>query len=114
MKDISKEDYLKAIYHLQKDRNMAIKSVELAKDLNISKASVNEMIKKLASLDLIEYKLYSSINLTKKGIKEAENIIYKHRILENFLSKMKKLMMIGTHLIFYLVMQLLLVTMILV
>jgi DtxR family Mn-dependent transcriptional regulator len=91
MKDISKEDYLKAIYHLQKDKNRAIKSVELAKDLNISKASVNEMIKKLAGLDLIEYKLYSSINLTKKGIKEAEKIIYKHRILENFLSKILRI-----------------------
>lgn len=87
MKNTSKEDYLKTIYHLQKNKNRAVQSVELAKDLNISKASVNEMVKKLAHAGLIEYKLYSSINLTKKGIEEAEKVIYKHKILEGFLSK---------------------------
>lgn len=87
MKNTSKEDYIKTIYHLQKNKNRAVHSVELAKDLNISKASVNEMVKKLAHAGLIEYKLYSSINLTKKGIHEAEKVIYKHKILEGFLSK---------------------------
>ncbi|MBU1005385.1 MAG: metal-dependent transcriptional regulator, partial [Nanoarchaeota archaeon] len=86
MKGISKEDYLRAIYHLQKEQNRAIKSIEISKYLNLSKASVNEMIKKLAKEELIEYKLYSSINLTKKGIEEAEKIVYKHKILESFLS----------------------------
>ena len=87
MKDISKEDYLKAIYKIQKDKNRAIRSVELANHLSISKAGVNEMVKKLAKDNLIDYKLYSSINLTKKGIGEAEKILYKHKILENFLLK---------------------------
>ncbi len=87
MKDISKEDYLKRIYHIQKDRNRAIKSVELANDMKVSKASVNEMIGKLTHSGLVEYKLYSSINLTKKGIEEAEKIVYKHKIIEGFLSK---------------------------
>jgi DtxR family Mn-dependent transcriptional regulator len=87
MKTSSKEDYLKRIYHIQRSKNRAIKSIELAKEMHISKASVNEMIKKLASLGLVEYKLYSSINLTKKGIEEAEKIVYKHKILEGFLAK---------------------------
>lgn len=87
MKNISKEHYLKSLYHLQKNKNRAIKSVELAQDLRISKASVNEMVKKLAKEGLIEYKLYSSLALTKKGIEEAEKIVYKHKILESFLSK---------------------------
>jgi len=87
MKDISKEDYLKRIYHLQRDKNMAIRSVELAKKMDVSKASVNEMIKKLAMAGLVDYKLYSSINLTEKGVIEAEKIVYKHKILEGFLSK---------------------------
>lgn len=87
MKNISKEDYLKKIYHLQKNKNRAIKSIELANEMKVSKASINEMVKKLALAGLIEYKRYSSINLTKKGIEEAEKIVYKHKILENFLSK---------------------------
>lgn len=87
MEHTSKEDYLKTIYHLQKSRNRAIKSVELAQDMGISKASVNEMVKKLANEGFVEYKLYSSINLTKKGIEDAEKVVYKHRILESFLSK---------------------------
>ncbi len=87
MKNTSKEDYLKRIYHIQKNKNRAIKSIELANEMKVSKASINEMVKKLAMAGLIEYKRYSSINLTKKGIEEAEKIVYKHRILENFLSK---------------------------
>lgn len=86
MKNTSKEDYLKRIYHIQKNKNRAIKSIELANEMKVSKASINEMVKKLAMAGLIEYKRYSSINLTKKGIEEAEKIVYKHRILENFLS----------------------------
>ncbi len=85
MESIKKGDYLKTIYHLQKNKNRAIKSVELAKDLGVSKASVNEMIKKLANSGLVEYKRYTSINLTKRGIREAERIVYKHKILEGFL-----------------------------
>ncbi|GAG53211.1 unnamed protein product, partial [marine sediment metagenome] len=97
MKSISKEDYLKRIYYIQKDKNRAIKSVELANEMKISKASVNEMIKKLANAGLVEYKLYSSINLTKKGIEEAEKIVYKHRILEGFLSKVLRLKKTKVH-----------------
>lgn len=87
MDNTSKEDYLKRVYHLQKSKNRAIKSIELANEMKVSKASINEMVKKLAMAGLIEYKPYSSVNLTKKGIEEAEKIVYKHRILENFLSK---------------------------
>ena len=87
----SKEDYIKAIYHLEKELNKPVKSIELVHYLKISKPSVSEMIKKLAKADLLSYKAYTKLNLTKKGIKEAEKITYKHRVIEMFLTKILKL-----------------------
>lgn len=87
----SKEDYIKAIYHLEKELNRPVKSVELAKYLRVSKPSISEMIKKLAKNNLVNYKIYKTLTLTKKGIKEAEWITYKHRIIEVFLTEFLKL-----------------------
>ena len=91
MRNQNKEDYLKAIYHLEKEFNRPVKSIELAKYLRISKPSVSEMIKKLAKEKLINYKTYKTLSLTQKGLKEAERVTYKHRIIEVFLTKILKL-----------------------
>ena len=71
----SLEDYLKGIYLLKKRKQYSNKN--LAEYLNISPASVSEMIKKLSN----ENYLISegrNIKLTKKGSDIAVNIIRKH------------------------------------
>jgi DtxR family Mn-dependent transcriptional regulator len=86
----TQEDYLRTIYFLSeklKDKSKGIHSVDIAKELNITKPTVSRLIKKLTSQGLINSEAYSKITFTKKGFKQAEKIMYKHRIIEAFLTK---------------------------
>lgn len=80
-----KEDYLRVIYELEEKEG--IKSIEIAKELKISKPSVSEMLRKLSSKKLIKLKPYSKVFLTAKGKKEAEKIYDKHHLIKNFMKK---------------------------
>ncbi len=84
MKNISKEDYLSAIYKLR-DETGEIKPNLIAENLEISPAAVTDMLKKLASDGFVQYKKYKGIKLTPKGEKYAVNMIRKHRLWETFL-----------------------------
>src|SRR3989338_7264073 len=89
----SKEDYLRVIHELYEDckyRNSennekGINAVDVAKRLKISKASVSEMLRKLAKQNLVKIKPYSKISLTPKGKREAEKIHSKHESIKNFI-----------------------------
>ncbi len=76
------EDYLKGIYLLKRRKRYSNKN--LAEYLNISPASVSEMIKKLSNENYLILE-GRNINLTKKGSDIAVNIIRKHRVWEVFL-----------------------------
>jgi len=78
----SLEDYLKGIYLLKRRKQYSNKN--LAEYLNISPASVSEMIKKLSNENYLILE-GRNINLTKKGSDIAVNIIRKHRVWEVFL-----------------------------
>ena len=90
MESISREDYLRAMYHLMEEKE-EVKSVEVADYLGVSKPSVSEMLKNLDADGLIQYKKYSKINLTKNGFKAAKNLTARHRIIEAFLKDMLKI-----------------------
>ena len=86
--NISTEDYLRTIYSLyekQEDKSKGVKSVNIAKELKISKPSVSKMITKLISKNYLKAKPYSDIYFTKKGLNEAKRIMHNHRIIEVFL-----------------------------
>ena len=76
------EDYLKGIYTLKKKKEYSNK--KLAEYLNISPASVSEMIKKLANDDYLTIDK-KTVKLTEKGNSFALDIIRKHRVWEVFL-----------------------------
>lgn len=76
------EDYLKGIYTLKKKKQYSNKS--LAEYLNISPASVSEMIKKLSNEDYLVLD-GRNVKLTEKGNSVAMDIIRKHRVWEVFL-----------------------------
>jgi len=80
-----KEDYLRVIYELEEKEG--VRSINIAEELKISKASVSEMLRKLACKKLIKLKPYSKIFLTTKGKKEAEKIYDKHHLIKNFMKK---------------------------
>ena len=90
MESASREDYLRAVYHLMEENN-EVRSVDLADYLNVTKPSVSEMLKELSKEGLIEYKKYSKVKLTGKGHKIARNLTSKHRIIERFLKDMLKI-----------------------
>ncbi len=82
----SEEDYLKALFHLSsKMPDRKIGNNQLAVFLSLSPASVNHMIKKLKSKQLVLNERYGKLELTSKGKKIALNLIRKHRLWETFL-----------------------------
>lgn len=84
------EDYLETIYE-QLEATHKIKAVDIAKKLNVSRASVTEALQKLAQKEYIIYKKNHPIELTEKGIEIAQSVIYKHRILCDFFIKVLKI-----------------------
>lgn len=83
------ENYLKNIYKLQHDEGKVTTS-SLSKNLNISAASVSEMIKKLAEEGILTHTPYKGVELTNEGEKLALKIIRKHRLWEMFLVEVLK------------------------
>jgi DtxR family Mn-dependent transcriptional regulator len=78
------EDYLKAIYKLYEEGKPVSKS-EVASALNVSAASVTNMVKKLSDLGLAEHKSYKGVRLTDQGEQAALEIVRHHRLLETYL-----------------------------
>lgn len=92
MIDKTREDYLRAIYHLEEEQKSSqVDSIDLCKYLKVARASVSEMLKKLKQLKLIEHALYKKIRLTAKGRRESILVTKKHRIIESFLFKILNL-----------------------
>lgn len=77
------EDYLEAIY-IAHVNNEPLKGAELARKLNISRASVSEALAKLVAKNLIKYNSYEAIAITQAGIDEARKVYNKHHTLEQF------------------------------
>lgn len=80
----SKENYLKAIFHLQ-TQDGVVTTNELAEELETRAASVTDMLKKLKDQKLLIYEKYKGFRLSPEGRKVAIQIIRKHRLWEYFL-----------------------------
>lgn len=80
----SQEEYLKTIYLLEKSKQK-VRVTDIAIKLEITKPSVNKAIHLLKDMELINYKAYGNITLTKKGERIAIEILKKQDILTMFL-----------------------------
>lgn len=80
------EDYLKAIFKLEKE-NSPVGTRKIAEFLKISSASVTKMLQKLEKQKLVNYTSYQGVRLTKKGTGIALAILRRHRLLELFLKE---------------------------
>lgn len=80
----SQEEYLKTIYLLHKN-NQKVRVTDIALKLKITKPSVNKAINILKDMEIVNYKAYGDITLTKKGENLAIEIIKKQDILKMFL-----------------------------
>ena len=80
----SEEDYVEMIYRINLNRgNVQVKDV--ANELNIKPASVTKMVKKLNDKDILEYKKYDYIKLTKMGYKLGDTLLKRHNTIYKFL-----------------------------
>lgn len=81
------DDYLKAIFQLSGRDEQMVSSTEIAVQLEITPASVTNMLQKLAALEppLVVYKKHHGVQLSKAGKKRALEIIRHHRLIETFL-----------------------------
>jgi DtxR family Mn-dependent transcriptional regulator len=82
------EDYLKAIYKLQEEnQNKAVSTTALADDMKVAPASVTNMCKKLADMNLLTYEPYQGVNFTPAGQKLALEVVRHHRLIELYLAE---------------------------
>ncbi|HYF03991.1 MAG TPA: metal-dependent transcriptional regulator [Patescibacteria group bacterium] len=77
------EDYLKTIYKLEEKSSATTN--EIARAMGVAAASVTNMLKRLAELNLVEYTSHKGVTLTEPGRKAALEIIRHHRLIEMYL-----------------------------
>ncbi len=82
----SQENYIKTIYSIaEKSDAEYVNTNSIAEKLEMKASSVTEMLKKFESAEIVNYKKYKGVKLTKKGTSMALNLIRKHRLWEVFL-----------------------------
>ncbi len=86
MRNISTEDYIKAIYKLEHGGGNVTTSA-LATQLQLADASITDMVKKLSEKGLVHYKRYQGVGLTARGKRMALKIVRRHRLWEMYLVK---------------------------
>ena len=79
------EDYIEAIYDLSLRSGGSVRSVDIAKELGFSKASVTRATKSLRDMGYIEQERYGEITLTPKGEAYGKRVLDRHRVLRGFL-----------------------------
>jgi DtxR family transcriptional regulator, Mn-dependent transcriptional regulator len=79
------QEYLKTIFKLHQGR--PVSTTAIAKELNISGASVTGMLKRLSSLNLVVYNSYKGVVLSKSGMETTLKILRRHRLIETFLKE---------------------------
>ncbi len=80
----SVEDFLKAVYTLQGERDRVATNA-LAESLNISAPAVTDMAQRLVDEGTVDYLKYRGVRLTKAGERVALQMLRRHRLIETYL-----------------------------
>ncbi|NPD30711.1 metal-dependent transcriptional regulator [Eggerthellaceae bacterium zg-1084] len=83
----SHEDYLEAIVMLGGTNEVSVRSVDIAKKLDVSKASVNKAVSLLKEKGLAEQPYYGDVTLTDEGYEYANAVLDRHHLLFAFLTQ---------------------------
>jgi DtxR family Mn-dependent transcriptional regulator len=83
----SVEEYLEALCRLM-EKGEKLSTKKIAERLDISQASVSEMLKRLGKEGFVKHAPYSEAELTEKGRKLGGRVLGRHRLLERFLEGM--------------------------
>lgn len=79
----SQEDYLETIY-VEAAKNGCAKVTDIAKILDVKKASVTGALSSLCEKGLINYAPYAPVTLTQEGETEAKKILLRHEVMTSF------------------------------
>lgn len=80
------EDYAKAIHALAGPDPAAVGTSALAERLGVSPGTVTAMLKRMATMGLVEHEPYRGVRLTPAGERVALEVIRHHRLLEAYLA----------------------------
>ncbi len=78
------EDYLGVVLTLQREKRFARVS-DIASALHVAKSAVTAALQSLAVKGLVNYQPYEPVTLSKEGEQQAEEILFRHRIIIDFL-----------------------------
>jgi len=81
------EDYLKAIYVLQRETGPPVRTSALADYLDVTPPTVTSMLEKLDERGLISREKYKGVELTPEGETVALEVLRHHRLLESYLAE---------------------------
>lgn len=81
------EDYLEAIYRISLQEGASVRSVDVAEQLGVSKASVNKALSTLKEAGMVEQSRYGRVTLTAEGERYAALVWRAHRALRLFLER---------------------------
>lgn len=79
------QDYLEALLELSEEEH-SVRSIDVAKRIGVSRASVNKAIGVLRESGFVEQEKYSEITLTDEGIRAAKAVVKRHSTLKQFLT----------------------------
>ncbi len=82
---VAQDDYLEQMLHLIEEKGQ-VRAIDLSEKLNISQASVTNMLQKLDREGFVNHVKYRGTTLTPEGLEIAQAIIHRHRLLTQFLS----------------------------
>ncbi|WP_135533502.1 metal-dependent transcriptional regulator [Halostella pelagica] len=81
------EDYLKAIYYLERDEGAPIGTSRLAEYLDVTAPTVTSMVDSLEERGLVDREKYKGVELTADGETVAVEVVRHHRLLEAYLTE---------------------------
>ena len=84
---MANEDYLECLVRIEQDEGAedGVRSVDVAKRLNVSKASVNKAVAALKAQGLVDQSHYGKVILTDQGREVGTAVWYRHRLIRTFL-----------------------------
>jgi DtxR family Mn-dependent transcriptional regulator len=85
--DESLEEYLEAVYRLERE-GPGVTTSGLAAELGVAAASVSGMLKKLAEGGYLEHRARGEAKLTPLGLAVGVRVMRRHRLAEVFLTEM--------------------------